>query len=163
MTGSLVYRARDWWLGRSERERWMLGFMFGVIALLLVWLLIVRPFAAARTAGHVRLAAATESAGRIAAAAEALKQARTSAPPVLTVALPVAVEQAAESNGFTLSRLDVQGTDRATIAIATARPPALFAWLAALERQGIIVDQLTLRTNSDATLAVEGIVRTRGQ
>ena len=163
MTGLFVDRARDWWLGRSERERWLLGVMFGIVALSLVWLLIVRPFAAARTAGHVRLAAATESAGRIAAAAAALKQARASAPPALTVTLPVAVGQAAEANGFTLSRLDVQGSDRATIAIATARPPALFAWLATLERQGIIVDQLTLRTNSDATLAVEGIVRTRGQ
>lgn len=158
----MIARARDWWMGRERRERWLLGIMFALMFVLLFWLLVIRPINAMRDAAQIRLNAATLDAGRIAAAAEGLIRARKTAPPALGVTLVTAVGQAAEANGFTLSRLDGQG-DRATIAISSARAPALFTWLRALEQKGIIVDKLTLRTNSDATLAVEGVMRMRGR
>ena len=68
-----------------------------------------------------------------------------------------------EASGFTLSRLDPLDGDHVTIAISTARSPALFKWLGVLDNEGIIVDKLTLRPNSDATLAVEGVLRVRGR
>lgn len=159
----MTYRLRDWWMGRSDRERVMLGVMLALVAVLLLWLIAIRPVNAARATAEQRLFVATEDAGRIAAVAQAMTVARRTAPPMLNVALPVAIGQAAERNGFTLSRLDPIGTDRATIGISTARGPALFAWLGALEQQGIIVDKLTLRTNSDATLGVEGVLRVRAR
>ena len=163
MIETIIDRSRDWWIGRSGRERTMLAVMFTLLGFLILWGGVIRPINAARSSAELRFAAATDDAGRIAATAGSLKRAQASAPPALSAALPVIINQAAETSGFTLSRLDPQGDDRATIAISTARSPALFAWLAALERQGIIVDKLTLRTNSDATLAVEGVVRTRGR
>jgi general secretion pathway protein M len=159
----MIDRARDWWMGRTTRERWMLGVMFALIGFLLLWLAVVRPINAARDAAQLRLVAATEDAGRIAAVAEGMKIARRTAPPTLTVTLPAAIGSAGESNGITLSRLDQSGTDRANIGISAVSAPALFAWLSALEGQGIIVDKLTLRTNSDATLAAEGVLRLRGR
>lgn len=159
----MMYRARDWWMGRSDRERMMLGVMLGLIAVLLLWLVVIRPVDLARASAEQRLFVATEDAGRIAAVTDAMKVARRTAPPPLNVALPVAIGQAAERNGFTLSRLESVGSDRATIGISTAKGPALFAWLGALEQQGIIVDKLTLRTNSDATLGVEGVLRVRAR
>ncbi len=158
----MMDRTRDWWAGRSERERWMLGVMFALLGVVVLWLLIIRPIDNARARAELRLAAATTDAGRIAAVAEGVRTAQASAPPPLAVPLATAVGQAAESNGFTLSRLDPQG-DKVAIAIATARSPALFTWLGALEKQGVIVDKLTLRTNSDATLAVEGVLRVQGR
>ncbi|MEP6786655.1 MAG: type II secretion system protein M [Sphingomonadales bacterium] len=159
----MMDQARDWWMGRDQRERWLLGIMFVLIGFVLLWLLIIRPINSMHETAQIRLNAATLDAGRIAAAAEGITRARKTAPPALGMSLPTAVGQAAEANGFTLSRLDGQGGDRATIAISSARAPALFTWLRALEQQGIIVDKLTLRTNSDATLAVEGVVRMRGR
>lgn len=158
----MIANARDWWAGRDQRERLLLGVMFALIGVLFLWLAVIRPINSGRDAAQIRLNAASLDAGRIAAVAEALTRARKTAPPSLTVTLPVAVGQAAEANGFTLSRLDGQG-EHVTIAISSARAQALFIWLRALEQQGIIVDKLTLRTNSDATLAVEGVVRTRGR
>jgi general secretion pathway protein M len=159
----MIDRARDWWMGRSERERWMLGVMFALIGVLILWLAIIRPIDSARTSAQLRLDAATTDAGRIAAVAEGVRRARVSTPPALTGTLAATVGQAAEANGFTLARLDPQANDRVTIAISTARSPALFTWLGVLEKQGVIVDKLTLRTNSDATLAVEGVLRVRGR
>lgn len=159
----MMARATDWWAGRSERERTMLAVMFALLAVVILWLAIIRPLDAARVRADLRLAAATTDAGRIAAVAEGVRIARATAPPVLAIPLPTAVNQAAEANGFTLARLDPQGGDRVAIAISTARSPALFTWLGALEKQGVIVDKLTLRTNSDATLAVEGVLRVQGR
>lgn len=158
----MIAAARDWWAGRDQRERLLLSVMFALIGVLFLWLAVIRPINSGRETAQIRLNAASLDAGRIAAVADALNRARKTAPPSLTVTLPVAVGQAAEANGFTLSRLDGEG-DEVTIAISSARAQALFTWLRALEQQGIIVDKLTLRTNSDATLAVEGVVRTRGR
>jgi general secretion pathway protein M len=152
-----------WWSGRSERERLLLGVMGALIALLMFWLLVIRPIDSARVAALQRLDSATEAAGRVAAVADGVRQARRLAPASLAAALPVAVGQAAEGAGFTLSRLDAQGPDRVVIGISTARSPALFGWLATLQRQGVIVERMTLRTNSDATLAVEGTLRVRAR
>lgn len=141
----------------------MLGVMFGLMAVLVVWLALVQPIDDARQRAELRLAAATADAGRIAAISEGIRRARASTPPVLAVPLPAAVGQAAEASGFTLSRLDPMDGDHVTIAISTARGPSFFKWLGVLDNEGIIVDKLTLRPNSDATLAVEGVLRVRGR
>jgi general secretion pathway protein M len=159
----MMAQALLWWSGRSERERIMLGIMGVLIALLLFWLLILRPIDNEKASALQRLDAATAAAGRVAAVADGVRQARRLAPASLSAALPVAVGQAAEGAGFTLSRLDAQGPDRVVIGISTARSPALFGWLAMLQRQGVIVERMTLRTNSDATLAVEGTLRVRAR
>ena len=92
-----------------------------------------------------------------------MKQAQSSAPATIARDLGGTIRAAADSGGFTLSRLDAQGPDRFAIGIPAIRSPALFGWLRALEQQGIIVDRITVRTNSDATLSVEGIARARGR
>ncbi len=159
----MIARSLLWWSGRSERERMLLGVMGALIGLLLFWLLVIGPLDAARARAEQRLELATQAAGRVAAVADGVRQARRIAPATLSAALPTAVGEAAQGAGFTLSRLEGQGPDRVVIGIATARSPALFSWLAGLRRQGVIVERLTLRTNSDATLSVEGTLRVRAR
>lgn len=159
----MIAQALLWWSGRSERERILLAVMGGLIALLLFWLLVIRPLDVAQASARQRLELATQAAGRVAAVADSVRQARRLAPASLSAALPTAVGEAAQGAGFTLSRLDAQGPDSVVIGISTARSPALFTWLAALRQQGVIVERLTLRTNSDATLAVEGTLRVRAR
>lgn len=159
----MIAQARLWWSGRSARERWLLGVMAGLLGLVILVFGIIRPLDAARLRAAIRLDTATLDAGRIRAVAQLLQTAQRGAAPPLAVALPVAVGQAATGAGFTLARLDAAGADRANFVISTARSPALFAWLDSLERQGIVADTLTLRTNSDGTLGVEGVLRVRGR
>lgn len=158
----MMAQARLWWSGRSGRERWLLGTMATLFAVMFVWLAVIRPLDSARLRAALRLDAATLDAGRIRAVADAMRAQRGGVA-TLNAALPVVVGQAASSAGFTLGRLDGQGANRVDFAIATARSPALFAWLDSLEREGVIVDRINLRTNSDGTLGVEGVLRTRGR
>lgn len=159
----MMAQALLWWSGRSDRERVLLGVMGALIALLLFWLIVIRPIDNARAAADARLDAATLAAGRVALVADRVRVSRRTPTPTLVTPLPVTVGAAAEGAGFTLSRLDPVGADRVTIGISSARGPALFEWLAGLQRQGVIVERITLRTNSDATLAVEGTLRVRAR
>lgn len=152
-----------WWSGRSDRERILLAIMTVLSVLLLLWLLVVRPLDMGKATAEQRLDAATDASGRVAAVADAVREARRLTPAALSAALPIAVGKAAESAGLTLSRLDPQGTDRVIVGMSTVRSPALFGWLGVLQQQGVIVDKMTLRTNSDATLAVEATLRVRAR
>jgi general secretion pathway protein M len=154
-------RIRILWVERSPREQQLLAVMFGLLALTVLVFGIIRPLASATTAARDRLDRVTVEGGQIATAVETLRDAKKGAPPPLTGTMVLAVSQSAGTAGFTLSTLDMQGEDRVGITLPSAKSPALFAWLRTLSRQGIFVERMTLRTNADTTLAVEGTLRLR--
>lgn len=154
-------RIRILWAERSPREQQLLAVMFGLLALTVLVFGIIRPLASATTAARDRLDRVTVEGGQIATAVETLRDAKKGAPPPLTGTMVLAVSQSAGTAGFTLSTLDMQGEDRVGITLPSAKSPALFAWLRTLSRQGIFVERMTLRTNADTTLAVEGTLRLR--
>ncbi|HEY5713649.1 MAG TPA: type II secretion system protein GspM [Allosphingosinicella sp.] len=150
-----------WWLERSRREQILLGVMFGLAALLIAWLLVLRP-----------LSDALDSAmARHDTAIIALAEARARAPrgpivsPVAAPAMPVDSQlgRAAAEAGFADARVASRGPNRASVAIAAARPQALFAWVARLEAQGLAVERLRAQANPDRTLSAEASFRARGR
>ena len=157
----MTARFQQLWGERSPRERQLLVVMFGLLAIMVLVLGIIRPLASATVAAHDRLDRVTIEAGQIATAVEALRDAKKGAPPALTGTLVLAVSQSAGTAGFTLSTLDPQGDDRVGFTIPAAKSPAMFAWLRAMAQQGIFVERMTMRTNADATLAVDGTLRVR--
>jgi general secretion pathway protein M len=157
----MIERFRSFWAARSTREQQMLLVMFALLAIVVVGFGIVRPLANARTAAESRLERVTLEGGQVSALADHLRLAQKDAPPALTVALPLAVSQSATAAGFTLATLDPQGEDRIGITIASAKSPALFAWLTQLAGQGVFVERMTLRTGGDATVATDATLRAR--
>ena len=155
----MIAQARLWWSGRSTRERLLLGVMAALFAALFVGLGIVRPLDTARSAAALRLDAATLEAARVRAVADALRS--STRPAASFVSLPAGVASSAATAGLTLARLDVQGANTVAFTIAPVRSQALFAWIDALDRQGVMVEKIALRTNSDGTLSVDGVLRTR--
>ncbi len=140
-----------WWQARSERERWLVGAMLALAAILLIWLLIVRPLADALDAAKMRHGEA----------AVMLAQARARAQPS-AVAGPAAVgpvdaiaARTAAGAGFPGARIASQGPGRATISLDAARPQALFGWIAQMEQQGLVVERLRAQANQDHTLSAE--------
>jgi general secretion pathway protein M len=154
-------RLRQLWAERSPREQQLLAVMSALLATLILVFGIIRPLTNATIAARDRLDRATIEAGQIATAVEILNDAKKGAPPPLLGTMVLAVSQSATTAGFMLSTLDAQGEDRVGLALPSAKSPALFAWLRTLSKQGIFVERMTLRTNADATLAVEGTLRLR--
>ena len=79
------------------------------------------------------------------------------------VAIDQYLTQSAGEIGLALDRNEARGSGQATIAIATAKAPVLTDWLASLEAQGFVVDQLTITPAADGTVGMTAELRKGGQ
>jgi general secretion pathway protein M len=148
-----------WWRARSPREQRLLIVMIALAALLLGWLLVVRPLGDALDAAKTRHGEAVVAL----AEARARSEARSRNADVPRPALPVdgLIGQSAGEAGFTGARITAQGPARASVALEAARPQALFGWVAGLERRGLVVERLRAQANADRTLSAEIVLRAR--
>lgn len=155
---------RNWWTALSQRERWLVGGA-GVLALAVLLWGLGRPLVAAFVNLDNDHRAAIEREGRVSAKVALL--ARRPAPSVAAAAGAVAIDQylaqSAGEIGLTLDRNEARGDRQATIAIATAKAPVLTDWLASLEGQGFVVDQLTITPGADGTVGMTADLRKAGQ
>src|SRR3546814_7238853 len=104
-------------MSRSPREQWMLGIMFTLIAVVVLWLAVVHPIDAARASARERLLEATDRHAAIQAKVKMLKallRVQASGP---AVTLEQFVGQSAAEAGLSLERAQAQGDDRIDIAI----------------------------------------------
>lgn len=140
-----------WWGARSQREQRLLLVMVGLLLIIILWLLVFRPLDAALDSAKLRHAAAVQAA----AEARARRPAVTAAGTRLPLPVDAMVRRTAQEAGFGAARISAQGPRRADFAIDAARAPALFAWIATVERAGIRIERLQARRNGDQTLRVE--------
>ena len=158
----MAARLRHWWQERSLRERWLLSLMFGLLFLVLAWLLVARPLMIALEEAKLRHGEAVIAVAEARAEAD---RARRSAEPPSAPALPIdaLVSRTATEAGFTGARIIGRGPARASVAVYAARAEAYFAWIAALERQGVTVESLRATANLDRTLSTQAVVAAGGR
>ena len=149
-----------WWRLRTPREQRLLAVMLVLLAIVVGWLLVVRPLADALDAAQRRHADAATALAEARARSEAGRRRPDvrQAPPR---PLDGFVSRTATESGFAGARIAAQGPARASIAIDAARPQAFFAWIRTMEEQGLSIEALTARANQDRTLAVEATLSAR--
>ncbi len=160
----MTERLQNWWMALSIRERWLVG-IAGALALGVVLWGLGRPAYAAFVDLENQHRAAIEREGRVAAKVQLLAQrpAKSVAAALDAVAIDQYLAQSAGEIGLTLDRNEARGAGQATIAIAAARAPVLTDWLASLEAQGFVVDQLTITPAADGTVGLTAELRKGGQ
>ena len=153
------------WGERSPREQWMLGVMFALLAVVLLWLGVVGPLASAQRSAREGLLAATDRNAAMRAKVKLLKTLPRGVATSSGMAIDQLVSQSAGEAGLTLERAEAQGSARIEIAMASVRPVALFSWLAALEAQGVRVETMSARPSPTAgSVSVQAVlVRGAGQ
>ena len=156
-------RLRLWFAARSLREKWLLIVMVALAAIALVWGLIIRPVndglssARERHEDAVILLASTKARVKAVAAIEQQHPTPIAAP------LDTIIRDRASEAGFALTNVSADGPNRVQIVIATARPGALFGWIAQLESAGIVVESLATADNGDKTVSAQISFKVRGQ
>ena len=155
-------RWKMWWGERSPREQRMLGVMFALMALVAIWLAVIAMLNAQSNA-RLRYETALGDHARLAEQADALAAFRKAKPAALGMPLGDFVSRSASETGFVPGPSQPSGADQANITIASARPIALFQWVASLERHGIVPQRLVARANSDRTLNVQVDFRSRAR
>lgn len=155
----MMERMTDWWRSRSQREQILLGTMIALFIVVFGWLAVLRPLDAGLARAREDNAAALARLERVRGDALALKSGKIFA----TDTAQAIVSRSANEAGFTPTRLDPQAEGRVIVGLASAKPVALTKWLQALDAQGVFVEQIGLRPNSDATLAVDATLRARAK
>ena len=150
------------WLARTPRERWLLGVMFALLLLVLVWFLVLRPLGDMLSEAKERHGEAVAGLAEVRAQAAAIAALERSSPAPIEGPIDSAVSAAAATAGFQLSQLQPEGPGRVSLAIGSARPQALFGWIAGLEAQGYIVERLNASSNPDRTISAQIVLRARG-
>lgn len=150
-----------WFATRSRREQWLLAIMVALVALVLIWLAVIRPVGDALSSERARHEDAVIRLGTTSAQVAAIRDADRHRPPPVTGGLADTVRTRAGEAGFTLASLEADGPDRVRIAIASARPAALVPWLARLENAGVLVDTASFTDNRDRTVAARLTLKAR--
>ena len=153
------------WGERSPREQWMLGVMFALLAVVLLWLGAMGLAGAQRSARDALLTA-TDRNAEMRAKVKLLKTLpRGVTGGSASVGVDQLVSQSAGEAGLTLERAEAQGGAGSEIGMVSVRPVALFSWLAALEAQGVRVETMSARPSPTAgSVSVQAVlVRGAGQ
>ncbi len=149
-------RFNRWWETRTVRESWLFGVAGGLAALVLAWLLIVRPIDLTRESAKARHDSAVIALGRVEARLADIEAFAASPPSAVEGRISDIVMAEAVRVGFNTAQTEPAGTDGVRVIIGAARPQTFFAWVAELEgRLGLDVDALTARPNADETLSVD--------
>lgn len=153
---------RVWFAARSLREKRLLLVMAALLALTIIWAGIIRPVGDGLSSARERYTDATLRLAETTARVDAVREAQRARPRPLTGALADVVRAAATEAGFAIAGLDEPGSGRVHFTIQSARPGALDAWLARLERGGVLVDAARLTDNGDRTVAADLTLKARG-
>lgn len=150
----MIVRVREWYEGRTAREKRMLVAMIALAVPLLAWLLVVRPLNNAYDEALERHLEAVDRHGRVAALADRIKvqPARPAAP--RNVELQFVVSEAAGLAGLTLAEVSPSGTDTVAVTATNARAPAASEWLRSLEARGLLVEELRMTPTAEGGVNV---------
>lgn len=158
----MTERMKAWWDGLTRRERWLVAIAGALAAGILVWAL-ARPVFAAFASLEADHRAAVEREGRVSAKIDLLAaRGEVEAATPAVGALDQYLALSAGEIGLTLDRNEARGDAQATIAIASAKAPVLIDWLASLEAQGFIVDQLVITPTPDGNVGMTAELRRAG-
>ncbi len=157
----LLNPAAMWWSGRTLRERRLLMVMIGLLLATLVHLAVVQPVLAWRAAATERAEAASSTLAEVRTSIAALGPARPRATPPAEGLEPLVRRTAASADLDVVTLMSASGQLGFQLSRTGSGP--LFGWLGTLESDhGLVICNLGVTENADATLNVEGAVSAGG-
>jgi general secretion pathway protein M len=151
----LITAVKIWFAALSLRERWMVG-VAGVLAALVMLIFgIILPSLSAIDQAEISHDEAVQRRGRIEATVDAALAQKPSASLVSGANIDLVVTQSAAEKGFDLVKSANAAPGQMSFRMDQARAPALFAWLAGMEAQGIAVRSIAVRSGTNGSLTVD--------
>ncbi|TPG18662.1 type II secretion system protein M [Sphingomonas koreensis] len=158
----MIAALKTWFDGRSLRERRMLLAMVAMLVVTIFWFGLIAPVTDGLSSSRTRLNDAVLRLADTEMRLDAVKALQQSHPAPIPGPLDDYLRQSASDAGFALSDVNAQGDGRVQIAIPTARPGALFSWIADLDGAGVIVATIDVSNNGDQTVSARMTLMKRG-
>lgn len=159
----MIAAARNWFMALSRREQWLVGIAGGLTAWVLLVFGIILPAMSAIDAARLAHDEAVQRRGRIEATVESASRQKPSGAATSSADIDLVVTQSAAENGFDLIKSASGGPGQISFRIDQARAPALLAWLAGIEAQGVDVRTLSLRGGASGSLTVDAQLQRSAQ
>lgn len=149
----MMENVRNWFVGLSQREK----ILVGVAGLLLVGLGgyygVIKPMSGAMETAEKRYVDAVERQARIDSKLAALKQPIGEETAKYSGAIDAFVSQSAGETGIAVGSVTSQSESRVNMVVESAKPTALFGWLARIEREGVSVEALSTNPSGNGTIS----------
>jgi general secretion pathway protein M len=155
----MIDNAKNWFAGLSQREKIMVGIAGLLLAGLVGYYGIARPMFGAMTAAEERYVDAVERQVRIDAKVAALQQPMDGQAAKFSGAMDAFVGQSAGETGIAVASVTPQSDSRVNMVVESAKPTALFGWLARIEREGIVVESLSINPAGNGTISANLTLR----
>lgn len=151
----MITAARTWFIGLSRREQWLVGIAGGLTAWVIFVFGITLPAMSAIDTARLAHDEAVQRRGRIESSVDGALRQKPSGRAAINADIDLVVTQSAAEKGFDLIKSAGGGQGQIAFRIDAARAPALLAWLAELETQGIDVRSVSLRGGASGSLTVD--------
>lgn len=155
----MIDNARNWFVGLSQRERILVGIAGLLLAGLVGYYGIARPMFGAMTFAEERYVGAVERRARIEAKVAALQQPVEGKVQKFSGAIDSFVSQSAGETGIAIGSVALQSKGRVNLVVESAKPTALFGWLARIEREGIAVESLSVNPTGTGAISATMTLR----
>ena len=155
----MIDNARNWFAGLSRREQILVGVAGLLLAGLIGYYGVAQPLAGSLATAELRYHDAVERQARIEAKVAALQQPANGSDTNLSGAIDVFVSQSAGETGIAVGSIDPQTDGRLNMVVESARPTALFGWLARIENQGVAVESLSVNPAGSGTVSATMTLR----
>ena len=157
----MIDAARNWFAGLSRREKILVSIAGLLLAGLVGYYGVAKPMAGAMTAAQERYASAVERQARIEAKVAALLQPVDGETVKFSGAIDAFVGQSAGETGIAVASVTPQPGNRVNLVVESAKPTALFGWLARIERDGVAVESLSINPAGNGTLSATMTLRSQ--
>jgi general secretion pathway protein M len=157
----MIENARNWFVGLSKREKILVGMAGLLLAGLIGFYGFARPMVGAMESAEERYLAAVERQARIDAKVAALRQPVDGTVVRFSGAIDAFVGQSAGETGIAVASVTPQSDSRVNMVVESAKPTALFGWLARIEQQGIAVESLSINPMDNGTISATMTLRSQ--
>jgi len=157
----MIDNTRNWFAGLSQREKLLVGIAGLLLAGLVGYYGIARPMVGAMADAEQGYVDAVERQARIEAKVAALQQPADGSVVRFSGAIDAFVGQSAGETGIAVASVTPQSDSRVNMVVESAKPTALFGWLARIEQQGIAVESLNINPMDNGTISATMTLRSR--
>ena len=149
----MIDNARNWFASLSQREKILVSIAGLLLAGLIGYYGIARPMVGGMADAEQRYVDAIERQARIDAKVAALRRPADGSVVRFSGAIDAFVGQSAGETGIAVASITPQSDNRVQMVVESAKPTALFGWLARVERQGIAVEALNINPMDNGTIS----------
>ncbi|RIA45574.1 type II secretion system protein M (GspM) [Hephaestia caeni] len=154
----MIASLHAWWIARAPREKRLIAAMVALMAIVILWLGVLRPVTRGLADAKAAHRVAIDRAAGVKAGLALLRHAAPR-PPRIDGPLDQFIASSAAEAGFTLDGNTAAGPDTVSITIGAARAPALLAWLSTVEAKGLVIDSAAIQPGANRTVSARITVR----